>query len=42
MDKELQMEAELYRSELETEWLQISPMLMKNTEMFPGATKQLF
>ena len=27
MDVELKMDAELYRSEIETEWLQIEPIL---------------
>ena len=42
MDIELQMDAELYKSELETEWEQVQPMLLKNAEMFPGASKELF
>jgi len=42
MDMELTMDAELYRSELETEWEQIEPMLRSNQVLFPGYTKELF
>jgi len=42
MDKELQMDSELYRSELETEWLQIEPVLKANPELFTGYTRELF
>ena len=42
MDKELEMEAALYKSEIETEWTQIEKVLQKNSAMFPGYTKELF
>lgn len=42
MDKELQMDAELYKSELETEWTQIEPVLQRHLDLFRGYTKELF
>ena len=43
MDKELEMDAELYKSEIETEWAQIEPVLQRyESELFPGYTKELF
>ena len=42
LDKELTMEAELYKSEIETEWQQIEPVLQKHVDKFQGYTKELF
>lgn len=42
MDSELKMDAELYKSEIETEWIQIEPVLQRNPDMFPGYDKESF
>ena len=42
MDVELKMDAELYRSEIETEWRQIEPILQANPSLFPGYSKDVF
>lgn len=40
MDVELVMDAELYKSELETEWTQIEPVLEANAHLFPNYSKE--
>jgi hypothetical protein len=42
MDSELKMDAELYKSEIETEWIQIEPVLQRFTHMFSEYTKEGF
>ena len=43
MDTELQMDCELYKSEIETERASIAPVLIKYAnDLFPGYTKELF
>mmetsp|Transcript_2543 Transcript_2543/g.3535 ORF Transcript_2543/g.3535 Transcript_2543/m.3535 type:complete len:313 (-) Transcript_2543:1488-2426(-) len=42
MDKELQMDAELYAAEIETEWSQIEPIFKSNPALFSGYTRELF
>ena len=42
MDSELKMDAELFKSELETIWIQIEPVLQRNPQMFPFYTKESF
>jgi len=41
-DVELRMDAELYRSEIETEWSQIEKVMQRHAEMFNGYTRELF
>ena len=37
------LDAELYKSEIDTEWTQMQPILEKyKTDLFPGYTKELF
>ena len=42
MDKELQMDVELYASEIDTEWQQIEPIFRSNPSLFPGYNRELF
>ena len=42
MDTELTMDAKLYKTEIETEWCQVKPVLDGNPDLFPGYTKELF
>ena len=42
-DKELEMDAALYKSEIETEWASIEPVLAQHAnDLFPGYTKEIF
>ena len=42
-DKELEMDAALYKSEIETEWASIEPVLARHAnDLFPGYTKEIF
>ena len=42
MDMELKMDSELYKSEIDTEWVQVEPMLKKHPELFTGYTRESF
>ena len=42
MDTELTMDAKLYKTEIETEWCQVKPVLEGYPDLFPGFTKELF
>ena len=39
MDIELARDAALYKSEIETEWLQIEKVLKRHADLFPGYSK---
>ena len=42
MDAELTMDAKLYKTEIETEWTQIEPVLEQHRDLFPGYSRELF